>query len=120
VRWNQTDRHVGRRIGALAGEGDRGRASDAPGGASGRRQATAHSGARNVAGAVGEERIGARWFWLTLSRHCERSEAIQESSGALRSLDRRVASLLAMTIRSDRLWVQKRRKTVEPTGRYAV
>ena len=59
MRWNQTDRHVGRRVGALAGEGDRRGAPDAPGGASGRRQAAAHSGARNaVVGAVGEERIG--------------------------------------------------------------
>jgi hypothetical protein len=34
-------------------------------------------------------------------RHCERSEAIQRTQGAVRLLDRRVASLLAMTIPSE-------------------
>ena len=34
-------------------------------------------------------------------RHCERSEAIQELLGASRLVDRRVALLLAMTIRSE-------------------
>jgi hypothetical protein len=41
-------------------------------------------------------------FGTNRDRHCERSEAIQESSGALTPLDRRVASLLAMTIRFER------------------
>ena len=40
-------------------------------------------------------------------RHCERSEAIQGTWGALGLLDRRVASLLSMTVQTDRipLWV---------------
>jgi hypothetical protein len=40
---------------------------------------------------------GENWRIGTRHCHCERSEAIQESPGALRSLDRHVASLLAMT-----------------------
>jgi hypothetical protein len=40
-------------------------------------------------------------FKLPRPRHCERSEAIQESAAGLRALDRRVAPLLAMTMRGD-------------------
>ena len=36
------------------------------------------------------------------TRHCERSEAIQGNGGRLATLDRRVASLLAMTIPFER------------------
>ena len=35
-------------------------------------------------------------IWSNEDRHCERSEAIQGKQGALRFLDRHVASLLAI------------------------
>ena len=60
-------------------------------------KAPLHSSARDaMAGSVGEGRVGARWFGVDPKPSLRAKRSNPELSGALRLLDRRVASLLAI------------------------